>query len=223
MTWKYGDKVIRPGKSWTDSNGTQHPGNWNIWSKAEKDAMNIKEIIEDPKPDSRLYFWSMSGGKVTSTAKPLDDSEGVVGLKTTLKNEVKKQQGSLLSQTDWAYIRHYDTGTDVPSNIETWRNAIRAKATEMENAIDASDDTDAIAALLMSFDVDANPLSKFKEAAAKTLGVTILSIKEIEALTPEQKTAYDSDLEKINTEATSKRDIEMKKYPFLSVWPELGE
>ena len=30
-------------------------------------------------------------------------------------------------------------------------------------------------------------------------------------------------LEKINTEATSKREIEMKKHPFLSVWPELGE
>ena len=223
MTWKYGDKVIRPGKSWTDSNGTQHPGNWNIWSKAEKDAMNIKEIIEDPKPDSRLYFWSMSGGKVTSTAKPLDDSEGVVGLKTTLKNEVKKQQGSLLSQTDWAYIRHYDSGKDVPANIETWRNAIRAKATEMENAIDAATDTDAIAALLMSFDADANPLSKFKEEATKTLNITILNIKEIEALTPEQKTAYDSDLEKINVEAESKRSAEMKKYPFLSVWPELGE
>ena len=205
MTWKYGDKVIRPGKSWTDSNGTQHPGNWNIWSKAEKDAMNIKEIIEDPKPDSRLYFWSMSGGKVTSTAKPLDDSEGVVGLKTTLKNEVKKQQGSLLSQTDWAYIRHYDTGTDVPSNIETWRNAIRAKATEMENAIDNSTDIDAVANLFVSWDNDAeaNSMDKFKEAAAKALDITVLSKEEIEALTPEQKTAYDSDLEKINTEATS--------------------
>ena len=218
MTWKYGDKVIRPGRSWTDSNGTQHPGNWNIWSKDEKDAMNIREVIYDSPPDSRLYMWSQDiNGKITSTAKPLDD------VKLTLKNEVKKQQGSFLSQTDWAYIRHYDTGTNVPANIETWRNAIRAKATEMENAIDAATDTDAIAALLMSFDVDANPLSKFKEAAAKTLGVTILSIKEIEALTPEQKTAYDSDLEKINTEATSKREAEIKKYPILHTWPELEE
>ena len=218
MTWKYGDKVIRPGRSWTDSNGTQHPGNWNIWSKDEKDAMNIREVIYDSPPDSRLYMWSQDiNGKITSTAKPLDD------VKLTLKNEVKKQQGSFLSQTDWAYIRHYDSGTDVPANIETWRNAIRAKATEMENAIDAATDTDAIAALLMSFDADANPLSKFKEEATKTLNITILNIKEIEALTPEQKTAYDSDLEKINVEAESKRSAEMKKYPFLSVWPELGE
>jgi len=224
--WKYGDRIIRPGKGWIDDNKVRHPSNWHIWSTEEKAKYNLKEVIEDSPPDSRLYFWSKdSNGKITSTAKALDDSEGVVGLKTTLKNEVKDQQGSLLSQTDWAYIRHYDTGKDVPAKIETWRNEIRTKATEMENAIDNATDTDAIAALLMSFDMDAeaNSMDKFRETAAKALSITILSIKEIEALTPEQKTTYDSDLEKITKEAESKREIEIKKYPFLSVWPELEE
>ena len=155
--WKYDGRTIRPGKSWTDNNGTQHPGNWNIWSKAEKDALNITEVTEDRPPDSRLYSWSMdSDGKITSTAKALDDNGDVLGLKSTLKNAVKDGQGSLLSQTDWAYIRHYDTGTDVPANIETWRNAIRAKATEMENAIDTATDTDAIASLFLKWDKDEN-------------------------------------------------------------------
>jgi len=155
--WKYGDKTIRPGKGWVDDNKVRHPSNWHIWSAEEKAKYNLKEVIEDRPPDSRLYNWSQdSNGKITSTAKALDDSEGVVGLKTTLKNEVKKQQGSLLSQTDWVYIRHYDTGTDVPANIETWRNAIRAKATEMENAIDNATDTDAVAALFISWDKDGN-------------------------------------------------------------------
>ena len=210
--WKYGDKIIRPGKGWVDDNKVRHPSNWHIWSKEEKAKYNITEVIEDSPPDSRLYFWSQSGGKITSTPKPLDDSEGVVGLKTTMKNEVKVQQGSLLSQTDWAYIRHYDTGKDVPAKIETWRNAIRAKAVEMEDAIDKASDVDAIAVLLASFDVDAegNSINDFREAAAKTLGIDIASLKE-------------SDQEKINTEADSKREIEMNKYPFLSVWPELEE
>jgi hypothetical protein len=210
--WKYGDRIIRPGKGWVDDNKVRHPSNWHIWSTEEKAKYNIKEVIEDRPPDSRLYFWSKSGAKITFSPKPLDDSEGVVGLKTTMKNEVKVQQGSLLSQTDWAYIRHYDTGTDVPANIETWRNAIRAKATEMENAIDNATDTDAIAALLMSFDgdVEANSMSKFREAAAKTLKIDITSKEE-------------GDQEKITVEAKSKREIEIKKYPFLSVWPELEE
>ena len=224
--WKYGDRIIRPGKGWVDDNKVRHPSNWHIWSKEEKAKYNLKEVIEDSPPDSRLYFWSQDkDGKITSTAKALDDSEGVVGLKTTLKNEVKDQQGSLLSQTDWAYIRHYDSGIDVPAKIETWRNAIRAKATEMENAIDNATDTDAVAALFVSWDneAEANSMDKFREAAAKTLDITILSKEEIEALTSEQKTAYDSDLEKITVEATSKREAEIKKYPILSVWPELGE
>ena len=228
--WTHGDKTIRPGRPWTDSNGMQHPGNWNIWSKAEKDALNIKEVIEDPKPDSRLYFWSQGGdGKITSTAKPLDDSGSgdslVLGLKSTLKNEVKSQQESLLNQTDWAVIRKADKKTAIPSNIQTWRDAIRATATEMENAIDNATDIDAVAALFVSWnnEDEANSMDKFREAAAKTLDITILSKDEIEALTSEQKTAYDSDLEKITVEATSKREAEIKKYPILHVWPELGE
>ena len=224
--WKYSDKIIRPGKGWVDSSGVRHPSNWHIWSAEEKAKYNLKEVVEDRPPDSRLYFWSKdSDGKITSTAKALDDSEGVVGLKTTLKNEVKDQQGSLLSQTDWAYIRHYDTGIDVPAKIETWRNAIRAKATEMEDAIDKASDIDGIAALLASFDMDAeaNSMDKFKEAAAKALSITISTEEEIKAFTSEQKTTYASDMEKINKEAESKRDIEIKKYPFLSVWPELEE
>jgi hypothetical protein len=211
--WKYGNRTIRPGKGWVDDNKVRHPSNWHIWSAEEKAKYNITEVVEESPPDSRLYFWSKdSDGKITSTAKALDDSEGVVGLKTTMKNAVKEHQGSLLSQTDWAYIRHYDSGTDVPANIETWRNAIRAKATEMENAIDNSTDTDAIAALLMSFDGDAeaNSMSKFREAAAKTLKIDILSEDA-------------SDQEKITVEAESKRTIEINKYPFLSVWPELEE
>jgi len=210
--WKYGDRIIRPGKGWVDDNKVRHPSNWHIWSAEEKAKYNIKEVVEDRPPDSRLYFWSKSGEKITFSPKPLDDSEGVVGLKTTFKNEVKKQQGSLLSQTDWAYIRHYDTGIDVPDNIETWRNAIRAKATEMENAIDNSTDTDAIASLLKSWDNEdeANSMSKFKEAAAKTLKIDIASKEE-------------GDQEKITVEAESKRAIEIKKYPILSAWPELEE
>ena len=159
--FKYKDKEIFPGRGWKNDEGVRHPRNWNIWSSTEKKERGVVEITPDTPPDSRLYEWSMDGdGKITSTAKDLDDSGSgdtfVMGLKSTMKNDIKAQQGSLLSRTDWAYIRHYDTGTDVPANIETWRNAIRAKATEMENAIDNATDTDAVAALFVSQDEDGN-------------------------------------------------------------------
>jgi hypothetical protein len=149
--FKHHNIKIIPGKRWTDTHGTQHPSNWHTWSADEKARYNITEVVEDRPPDSRLYKWSMdTNGKITSTAKDLDS------VKLTLKDNVKTQQGSILSQTDWAYIRHYDSGTDVPANIETWRNEIRAKATEMENAIDSASDIDAIANLFISHDEDGN-------------------------------------------------------------------
>ena len=101
-----------------------------------------------------MYNWGYNDdGTVTSTAKALDDVDEVdengdplldddgvqvvtKGVRSNLIGEVRSQQGSLLSQTDWALVRKVDTAVSVPTNIQTWRDAIRAKATEMEAAID---------------------------------------------------------------------------------------
>ena len=145
--WKYGSKTIEPGQGWIDDNGVRHPSNWNIWSKEEKAKYNIKEFVEDSPPDSRLYTWVMdSEGKITSTAKDLD------ALKIQMKKDIQDQQFFKLSVSDWAYIRHYDTGKDVPANIETWRNAIRSKATEMEDALAACSSVEDITKLWFVID-----------------------------------------------------------------------
>ena len=253
----YNGREIKVGKSWRDDNGVRHPRNWNIWSAEEKEVVGIVEIEikEETPPDSRLYRWSRNSDG-TINKKPKD----LVKLKESLTEKVKTTQGSLLSQTDWTIVRKVDTGTEVPVNIQTWRDAIRTRATEMENAIDSATDTDAVSRLFVSWDDEAednsmdkfreaakvvydnneaNSLSKFKEAAAKTLKITIPTEEEIAAFTPEQKTAYDGDQEKItteaeskraidaeekiNAEATSKREAAKKKYPILYTWPELEE
>ena len=140
--WKYGDRVITPGKAWVDSTGIQHPANWDTWSSKEKEERNLKEVANPVYPDERLYF-SVTDNQwnITSTAKAIDDSGSgdnlVLGLKSTFKNEVKKKQGSLLSKTDWYIIRKSDKNTAIPSNVQTWRDAIRTKAKAMEDAIDA--------------------------------------------------------------------------------------
>ncbi len=172
--WRYNGRTIRTGKAWTDDNGVQHPANWHIWSPSEKAAAGLTEIVEETPPDSRLYDWSMgSDGKISKTAKSLDDTDAVDedgnkikdedgdqvinrGVKWTLKQEVKVQQGSLLAQTDWAVIRKADKGTAIPSNIQTYRDTIRTKATAMENAIDGAANTDAMAALFLTYDKDGN-------------------------------------------------------------------
>lgn len=171
--FKVDGETIQPGKAWTDADGTQHPANWNVWSAEEKTQRGITEIVQQSAPDSRLYDWSYNAdGTVNSKAKALDDVNAVdqngdpviengeqlviKGVKSNLIDEVKVQQGALLSQTDWAVIRKADAGTDIPANIATHRAAIRSKATEMETAIANAADTDAIAALFVSYDADGN-------------------------------------------------------------------
>ena len=172
--YKVNGQTIRPGRAWKDADGTLQPKNWQVWSADEKKAAGISEIVMQPFPDQRLYWSSHNDdGSVASTAKPLTDvnevdkdgkaildSDGnqivTLGVKSNLKNEVKSQQASLLAQTDWAIVRKADKGTAVPSNIQTWRDAIRTKATEMETAIDNAADTAAVEALFIKWTTDSD-------------------------------------------------------------------
>ena len=172
--YKVNGQTIRPGRAWKDADGTLQPKNWQVWSADEKTAAGISEIVMQPFPDQRLYWSSHNDdGSVASTAKRLTDvnevdkdgkaildSDGnqivTLGVKSNLKNEVKSQQASLLAQTDWAIVRKADKGTAVPSNIQTWRDAIRTKATEMETAIDNAADTAAVEALFIKWTTDSD-------------------------------------------------------------------
>jgi hypothetical protein len=170
--YKCNGKTIRPGQQFTDADGTTHPGSWYTYSVEQKTALGITEIVQESPPDSRLYNWGYNDdGTVTSTAKALDDinevdengaplldDDGVQvvtkGVKSNLIDQVRTQQGSLLSQTDWALVRKVDTAVAVPANIQTWRDAIRTKATAMEDAITAAADTATVAALFVTYTVE---------------------------------------------------------------------
>ena len=154
-------KIVREGSSWKDANGITHPRNWHIWSEDEKKAAGLEEIIPDPIPNRITWsFTQDADGKVTKNAKDLDNKtkDGVItlGVKSTLINEVKQQQGNFLAQTDWAIIRKADKGTAIPSNIQTWRDAIRTKAIAMEDAINGAANTAAVEALFVTWDKEGN-------------------------------------------------------------------
>ena len=99
----------------------------------------------------------------TATAKAIADTlytaqdetdgfgtEGEVasrGLKYNHKETINQQAGGLLQETDWMVIRAAEGGTAVPSEITTWRAAVRTKANAMQVQIDGAADVDALAAL----------------------------------------------------------------------------
>ena len=173
--WKYQNKVIRPGQGWTDVYGVQHPGNWIRWSAAEKAAKGLVEIIEQTPPDDRFYYWSRNAdGSVTSTTKEIEDqtvvdAEGYPvidpktgqqlvqkGIKSNLIEQVKIQQGQLLSSTDWAYIRKQDTNMDIPEAIQLYRNSVRLTAALMEDAINQAKSIEDIEALFVKYSTNEN-------------------------------------------------------------------
>ena len=154
-------QTLRAGKGWKDENGVQHPPNWQIWSAEEKAAAGVTEVVPESPPDSRLYRWSQNrDGTINKTAKALADSGSgdtlVLGVKSNLKQAVNSQQGSLLDQTDWYIIRKADNATAIPSNVQTWRDAIRTKGDAMKSAIDGAANTAAVEALFVVYDADGN-------------------------------------------------------------------
>ena len=144
---------------------------------AQREAQGVYEIIYDnTNLKNPRYYWNgaesivFANNAVTASYAPATgkdvadkdavDSDGnnvldddgnqviISGLKTIFKNEVKAQAKDLLSSSDWYIIRKAeDAGSTIPSNIATYRAAIRTKSNEMETAIDGAADAAAMETL----------------------------------------------------------------------------
>ena len=157
------EKIIAHPKSMVDENGVQHPRSiFSMWTKEEKIAIGIYDVIMAPTYDDKYYIshnptYAVVGDNVVQSIEKAGDHEledkhatdeefkkmfdldgkPIInfGLKSIAINTVKSQQASYLAQTDWAIIRKSDNGTEIPDNIQTYRDAVRVKAEEMEEAI----------------------------------------------------------------------------------------
>lgn len=150
---------------------------FELWSKDEKEAIGIYEIVVDKTnyKDPGYYIntnssYTFADGQVTeswgtATPKRLEDENAVdedgdpvldddgvqlinYGLKTEKKRIVKQQASGLLAPTDWYVVKASEVADySVPSNITTFRADVRAKSNEMESQIDACNNVDELKAL----------------------------------------------------------------------------
>ncbi|WJE88141.1 hypothetical protein FAMCQIZV_CDS0060 [Phage C72C1] len=171
MPWKHQGRVIKPGKAWTDNGGTQHPGNWMLWSADEKAA---KSVVweDDPAPFDGRFYWGPNNPKniadvneVDSDGNAILDSDGnqvvTKGLKSVWKAIIKEQAAGLLADTDWYIVREAETNTDAPQSVLTYRSNVRSKSGTIETAIDNAADHAAFMALFdVPVDSDGNPTGK---------------------------------------------------------------
>ena len=141
---------------------------FNLWSTSELEALGIYAVVVDNTNLKNKEYYvntnqtftfaddTVTASYGTATAKDLDV------LKTEHKEIINAQAGSLLAPYDWYSIRAYDGGTAVPSNIRTYRTAVRTTANSMCNAIDGTSDVDDLADLYVySGDPAARPLGEW--------------------------------------------------------------
>jgi hypothetical protein len=164
------------------------------WSNAQLEANGIYEVVYDNTnlKDSRFYnngaeSFTFANDTVTASytaavGKSLDDvnetdedgnalldNDGnqvvTPGLKSNEKNQIKAQAAGLLQSTDWYVIRNAESSTAVPTNVSTFRTAVRTKSNEMETSIDGAATVEALEALFTyttgADDVSSRPLGEW--------------------------------------------------------------
>ncbi len=169
MAWKYGHKIIRLGRAWTDNDGIQHPANWGIWSDEQKTAAGL--VWEaDPAPYDNRFWWDADTPKNISDVNEVDEDNNPIldgngdqlvtlGLKSVWKNITKERAGNLLSPTDWMVVKAAEVSDyTVPVDVTTYRAAVRTASNTIEASIDATNSHSAFLALHDTpVDADGNP------------------------------------------------------------------
>jgi hypothetical protein len=159
-------------------NNNQYPQDiFYKWTKDEKEAIGIYEIITDSSnfKDEAYYNntneeYTFTDNQVvrswgTATPKRLEDENAVdengdpvldddgkqiinYGLKTEKKRIIKDQASGLLAPTDWYVVKATEVADyNVPENITTFRADVRSKSNEMETKIDACNSVDELKSL----------------------------------------------------------------------------
>ena len=135
------------------------------------------EIDNTNKKDEEWYTntnitYAFGSGKVTgsygtATAKKIadtlwteqDKTDGLIpsdkdvgdvaaeGLKTIKKKMIDRHCATLLSSSDWMYIKAGEEGVSMDSGWKTWRASVRTKCNSMQTQIDNAANVDALVAL----------------------------------------------------------------------------
>ena len=157
MAWKYKSKTLREGRGWVDDNGFKHPYNWaSVWTDTDKKNWGV--TWEDPPAseaafDNRFYSGRKTDGTLIEkslTDVNVVDEDGkavndpitgkqmvTLGLKSAAIVQAKAEAAGLLAPYDWYVTRKAETNKAIPSDVSTFRTAVRTSCEKIETAINA--------------------------------------------------------------------------------------
>ena len=171
MAWLYNGRTLKVGKSWTDDNGYKHPYNWaTAWSDEDKTQWGVTwQDDADTSYDKRFYSSRDVERSLDDINLVDDDGNAVIdpitgvqqvqlGLKSQWIAQTKSTANGLLTASDWYVVRNAEKSTAIPSEISTYRDAVRTATGTIETAINDCEDLDAFKALfVVPVDSDGNP------------------------------------------------------------------
>ena len=144
MAFKLDGKTLPVDVAFT-SNGINYPSNWlRLTTLSEKQAIGISEVADEATYDQRFYT-------APDTAKDLAE------LKTSWVEQQKVEAGFLLAKYDWYVVRKAEKTTAIPSNVSTYRDAVRTACTAREGEINGAANTEALKALIDGTGITAWP------------------------------------------------------------------
>jgi hypothetical protein len=121
--------------------GIQYPENWLRLSTAgDRSTRGITGPLPAPPYYDQRFYWGPN--------QPKDHTQ----LVEEYVGHVKRNVAALLSDTDWYLARQAETGASVPAAVLTYRTALRASSDTKEAAINATANTEALAAYILGAD-----------------------------------------------------------------------
>ena len=119
-------------------------------SEEEKTAIGIT-YVTDPEPFDSKYYWSAGNPRQLDNGTD-DEGNPTYGIRPGIVQQQKDTAASLLAQTDWYVTRKSETDTAIPSNVSTYRTAVRTVCGTREAEIAAVSTTAALEALMKAPD-----------------------------------------------------------------------
>ena len=152
----------------------QYPANWlRLASPEERAALGITEV-SDPESYDQRFYWGPNNPKLLNdreesdendnplyvkeydpvTKSMVDTSERLVtkGLKSQWTTQTKDTANKLLASTDWYVIRKAETDTAIPTNVVTFRAAVKTECNRLEAAIVATTTVEELISAISSQD-----------------------------------------------------------------------
>ena len=175
--WYFREEIIKTAKS-------MRIGGLTYNKEVFMDADKLKELGIKPYrevlPDSRYFY---NGGYTTDTSgdevirtytKVGKDTDN---LTKDLLSLIKSQLTSKLTETDWYYLRKLRTGTDVPSDIQDYSDALYAEYDTKKSEISVMNKISQIEEYQNRSFTEVRKVKSYPKAPANSDGKTVYGPK----------------------------------------------